>query len=192
MLMVIVSILIAIFVVGGIVVFIALQSHNRLAALDERCETAFADVDVQLKHRHNILPGLVETVRGFAEHERGVITEIARARASALRATGPEMRLEAETQLGQSINSFFTIAESYPDIKASTDYRDLRRELVDSDAKIAGARRFYNMACSELNATLRQFPGVFVARFSAIGARKRYDIGIERVMMDEPIAFKLS
>ncbi len=191
MLAVVSTVLMVLFAVAGLIVFVAINSHNRLMALDERCETAFSDVDVQLKHRHNILPGLVETVRGFAAHERGIITEIAQARAQALRATGPEMRLEAETQLGQSINSLFSVAESYPEIKASADYRDLRRELIDSDAKIAGARRFYNMACNELNATLRQFPGVIVARFSPVGSRKRYDIGIERVMMDEPMAFKL-
>jgi LemA protein len=190
MLQVIMMVVFVIVALAGVIAMICWNSHNRLMALDERCETAFSDIDVQLKHRHSVLPGLVETVRGFAEHERGIISEVARARASALRATGPEMRLEAETQLGQSINSILTMAESYPEIKASTDFRDLRRELVDTDAKIAAARRFYNMACNELNATLRQFPGVFIARFARVDARKRYDIGIERVMMDEPIAIK--
>src|SRR3712207_204161 len=81
------------------------STYNRLMALDERCNTAFADVDVQLKHRHNLIPGLVETVRGFVGHEAAVLTEVTKARASALRASGPEMRLEAESQVGQSINS---------------------------------------------------------------------------------------
>lgn len=187
---IITTVLLGIVGICGLVAFVCLQTHNRLMALDERCDTAFADVDVQLKHRHNILPGLVETVRGYAQHERGIFTELAQARARALRADGPEMRLEAETQLGQSINSLLNVVETYPELKAANDFRDLRRELIDSDAKIAGARRFYNMACNELNATLRQFPGVFVARFSQVGSRKRYDIGIERVMMDEPMAFK--
>lgn len=173
------------------VVFVALSSYNRLMALDERCATAFADVDVQLKHRHNILPGLVETVRGGAAHERAIITEIAQARKAALQATGPEMRLQAESQLGQSINSLLHVAESYPEIQASVDFRDLRRELIDADAKIAGARRFYNMACNELNSTLRQFPGVIIAKFVPIGSRSRFDIGIDRVMIDEPMSFKL-
>src|SRR5689334_4784399 len=79
-------------------------TYNRLVALDERCDTAFADVDVQLKHRHNLIPGLVETVRGYAGHELSVLTEVTRARTTALRATSPETRLEAETQVGQSIN----------------------------------------------------------------------------------------
>jgi LemA protein len=184
-------VLLSVVALFGLVAMVCWHTHNRLMALDERCETAFADVDVQLKHRHNILPGLVETVRGYAQHERGIFTELAQARARALQANGPDMRLEAETQLGQSINSLLNIVETYPDLKAANDFRDLRRELVDTDAKIAGARRFYNMACNELNATLRQFPGVFIARFSQVGSRKRYDIGIERVMMDEPMAFKL-
>src|SRR3954470_24954790 len=97
--------LLAYFVIGGLIfvgvaVAMVWSTFNRLMALDERCNTAFADVDVQLKHRQNLIPGLVETVRGFVGHEHAVLTEVTRARASALRATGPEMRLEAETQVG--------------------------------------------------------------------------------------------
>src|SRR5215204_4936388 len=88
---------------NGLAVALAWWTHNRLMALDERCATAFADVDVQLKHRHNLIPGLVETVRGYAGHELTVLTEVTRARANALSAASPDTRLEAETQVGQSI-----------------------------------------------------------------------------------------
>src|SRR5215213_627326 len=115
---------------SGVALAVALAwwTHNRLMALDERCATAFADVDVQLKHRHNLIPGLVETVQGYAGHERDVLTQVTQARASALRATSPEMRLEAETQFGQSISSLLSVVERYPDLQASGHFRDLRTE----------------------------------------------------------------
>ena len=166
------------------------STYNRLMALDERCETAFADVDVQLKHRHNLIPGLVETVRGYAGHELTVLGEVTRARASALRASGPETRLEAETQVGQSISSLLTIVERYPDLQASAHFRDLRMELADAENRITAARRFYNLAIDEFNATLRQFPGNVIGAAVRLGRRKPFDIGIERVLLDEPAAIR--
>src|SRR5436305_2666950 len=93
----------------GFTLLIVWSFYNRLAALDERCDTALADVDALLKHRHDLIPGLIEPVRGFAGHESTVLTEVTRARASALQATRTDMRLEAEMQLGQSINSLFSL-----------------------------------------------------------------------------------
>lgn len=180
-------------VVAGIVGmagWLVWSTFNRLMALDERCDTAFADVDVQLKHRHNLIPGLVETVRGYAGHERDVLTEVTRARASALQATSPEMRLEAETQVGQSINSLLSIVERYPDLQASVHFRDLRIELADAENRITGARRFYNLAVDEFNATLRQFPGNMIGGALRLGRRKPFDLGIERILLDEPVAIR--
>ena len=179
--------------VGGGTVLLAgigFQTYNRLMALDQRCDTAFADIDVQLKRRHDLIPGLVETVRGFAGHERGVLTEVTQARASALQATGPDMRLEAEQQLGQSINSVLNVAERYPELHASSHFRELRMELTDAENRIAAARRFYNLAVDEFNATLRQFPGSMIGGARRLDRRKPYDLGIERVLLDEPIAIK--
>jgi LemA protein len=170
--------------------WLAWSSYNRLMALDERCNTAFADVDVQLKHRHNLIPGLIETVRGFAGHERAILTEVTSARAQALQATGPEMRLEAETQVGQSLNSLLSIAERYPDIQASAHFRELRAGLTDAENRVTAARRFYNLAVNELNATLRQFPGNLVGGGVRLGRRKQFDLGIERVLLDEPVAVR--
>ncbi len=175
---------------AGIVALLAWSTHNRLMALDERCNTAFADVDVQLKHRHNLIPGLVETVRGFAGHERGILTEVAQARANALRATDPEVRLEAETQVGQCIHSLMSVVEKYPEIQASSHFRELRMELTDAESRITAARRFYNLAVDEFNATLRQFPGNLVGAAMRLGRRKAFDLGSERVLIDEPAAFR--
>jgi LemA protein len=177
---------------GGVIVSVVVVwlVYNRLMALDERCNTAFADVDVQLKHRHNLVPGLVETVRGFVGHELTVLTEVTKARAGALRATGPEMRLEAETQVGQSISSLLTVVESYPELKASSHFRDLRMELTDAENRITAARRFYNLAVDEFNATLRQFPGNLIGVAVRLSRRKPFDLGIERVLIDEPATIR--
>jgi LemA protein len=165
-------------------------TYNTLMALDERCDTAFADIDVQLKHRHNIIPPLVETVRAFAGHEKDVLTAVTEARASALRAANPEMRLEAETQLGQCLNSMLSIVESYPDLRASDHFRELRMELSDAENRITAARRFFNLAVGEYNSTLRQFPGNIVGAKRRLSTRRPFDLGVERVLLDEPATVK--
>jgi LemA protein len=170
--------------------YIALATHNRLVALDQRCETAFADVDVHLKHRQNLIPGLVETVRGFTKHENDILLGVTQARAAALQAVAPEMRLEAEKNLTQNINALIGMAERYPELKASTHFSDLRRELIDAENRITASRRFYNLAVGEYDATLRQFPGSTIARLFKMSERMPFDLGIERVLIDEPIAIK--
>ena len=165
-------------------------SYNRLMALDARCDTAFADVDAQLKHRHSLIPNLVETVRGYAAHERVVLTEVTQARANALRTAGAETRLEAETQVGQSIQSLLSVVERYPEIQASSHFRELRAELTDAENRITAARRFFNLAVNEYNATLRQFPGNLVGAALRLGRREPFDRGIERILLDEPVAVR--
>ena len=170
--------------------YIAFATHNRLVALDQRCETAFGDVDVHLKHRHNLIPPLVETVRGFARHENDILLGVTQARAAALQAASPEMQLTAEKNLTQNINALIGMAERYPELKASTHFGDLRRELVDAENRITASRRFYNLAVEEYDTTLRQFPGSTVGRLFKMNMRMRFDLGIERVLIDEPLAFK--
>ena len=164
--------------------------YNRLAALDERCETALADIDALLKHRHDLIPGLIETVRGFAGHESAVLTEVTRARASALQAHRTDMRLEAETQLGQSINSLLSVVEKYPDLQAGSHFSGLRAELTDTHNRITAARRFYNLAVNEFNATLRQFPANLVGALTRLARRKAFDVGAQRETLEAPIALK--
>jgi LemA protein len=139
--------------------YIAFRSHNRLVALDQRCNTAFADIDAHLKHRHNLIPPLVEAVRVFTKHENDVLLGVTEARAAALQAATPEMQLSAEKNLTQNINALIGMAERYPELKASEHFVDLRRELVDAENRITASRRFYNLAVEEYATTLRQFPG---------------------------------
>jgi LemA protein len=170
--------------------YIAFATHNRLVALDQRCETAFGDVDVHLKHRHNLIPPLVETVRGFTKHESDILLGVTQARAAALQAATPEMQLNAEKNLTQNINALIGMAEHYPELQASTHFSDLRRELVDAENRITASRRFYNLAVEEYDTTLRQFPGSYIGRLFKMNVRMRFDLGIERVLIDEPLAFK--
>jgi LemA protein len=170
---------------------IAFRTHNRLVALDQRCETAFGDIDVHLKHRHNLIPPLVDTVRAFAKHENEILLGVTQARAAALQAVTPEMQLSAEQNLTQNINALMGMAERYPELAASEHFVDLRRELVDSQNRITASRRFYNLAVEEYATTLRQFPGSYIGRLSKMNVRMPFDLGIERVLIDEPLALKL-
>ncbi len=171
-------------------VYIALATRNRLVALDQRCETAFADIDVHLKHRQNLIPGLVETVRGFTKHEHDILLGVTQARAEALAASAPEARLKAEKNLTQNIVSLIGMAERYPDLKASAHFTSLRDELVAAEERITASRRFYNLAVGEYGATLRQFPGNIVAEICRMNVRMPFDLGFERVLIDEPVAIK--
>jgi LemA protein len=145
---------------------------------------------VHLKHRQNLIPGLVETVRGFAKHESEILVGVTQARAAALQAVAPEMRLSAENDLTQNITALLGVAERYPELKASTHFNELRRELVDAENRITASRRFYNLAVGEYGATLRQFPGSYVARLFKMSMRMPFDLGVERVLIDEPVAIK--
>jgi LemA protein len=170
--------------------YIGFATHNRLVALDQRCETAYGDIDAHLKHRHNLIPPLVETVRVFAKHENDILLGVTRARAEALQATSADMRLSAEQNLTQNINTLIGMAEHYPELKASTHFSDLRRELVDVENRVTASRRFYNLAVEEYGITLRQFPGSTIGRLFKMNLRTRFDLGIERVLIDEPMALK--
>jgi LemA protein len=170
--------------------YIAFATHNRLVALDQRCGTAFGDIDVHLKHRHNLIPPLVDAVRAFTKHENDILLGVTEARAAALQAATPEMQLSAEKNLTQNITALIGMAERYPELKASTHFVDLRRELVDAENRITASRRFYNLAVEEYATTLRQFPGSYIGRLSKMNVRMPFGLGIERVLIDEPLALK--
>ena len=180
----------AVMLVPVIPLIVVWAAHNRLVALDQRCETAFADIDVHLKHRQNLIPALVETVRGYAKHESDILLGVTQARAEALQAVAPENRLTAEANLTQNINALIGMAERYPELKASTHFSDLRQELVDAENRITASRRFYNLAVGEYGATLRQFPASVIAKFCNMNVRMPFDLGIERVLIDEPAPIK--
>lgn len=162
--------------------------YNRLMALDARCDTAFADIDVQLKHRANLIPGLVETVKGFVGHEKGLVEAVTQANALALSAVSAEGKAAAEVKLKQSVGVLLQSARGFPEIKASPHFRNLEQQLVDSENRLTASRRFYNLAIEEYNTSLRQWPGSAIAAKRRLSTRQPYDLGIERVLIDEPVA----
>ncbi len=161
---------------------------NLLVALDQRCETAFSDIDVHLKHRHNLIPGLVQVVKGVAGHEKELVLGVAEARAKALGAVAPGIRLKAEGNLTAQIGTLLSAVEKYPELKALPEFTHLRQQLVGCEDRITAARRFYNLAIEEYNTVLRQFPGSYIARKRRMNSRQGYDLGVERVILDEPVA----
>lgn len=174
----------------ALVLWMFWASHNRLTDLDQRCATAFADIDVLLSERHSLIPPLVETVRGIAGHEQKVLTDVTRARAAAIAATGASNRLEAETQVGQCIASMFSIVESYPNIAASTHFSELQAELVRIEDRITAARRFYNLAVGEYNATKSQFPGNLTASMAKLAPRETFTLDARRETFDRPVEIR--
>lgn len=154
-------------VVLGIVVavaFLVIVIYNRLVALRQSRHNAFSDIDVQLNLRYDLVPNLVNTVQGYASHEREVFTKVTEARAKAMGHGGDdEARLKAEGRLSQAMMELMAVAENYPDLKADGNFRQLQTELSDIENKIAAARRYFNSATSELNTAVQSFPAVLFA-----------------------------
>jgi LemA protein len=150
-----------------------LVSYNNLVKLKNRAKEAFADIDVQLKRRHDLIPNLVETVKGYAAHEREVLEKVTEARAKAMgaRESGDLKKMaEAENYLAETLKTLFAVAERYPDLKASQNFLELQRELKDTEDKIMYARRFYNENVRDLNIAIESFPTNIVA--SIFGFKK--------------------
>ena len=151
-------IILAIIVVAG---FFLVAMYNRLVTLRQRVREAWSDIDVQLKRRYDLIPNLVETVKGYAAHEKGVFESVTQARANAIAAgaTGsPEQRAQAENVLTGALRSVFAVAEAYPQLQASQNFRDLQENLTATEDKIAFARRFYNGNVRDYNTGLQTFP----------------------------------
>ena len=164
--------------------------HNLLVALDERCDTAFADVDVHLKHRHNIIPGLVDIVKGVKTHEKDMVFGVMEARNKALGHMSADIKLKAEGNLTARLDTLLASVDKFPEIRALPEFQNLRRELTDCENRITAARRFHNLAIEEYNTALRMFPANVIARKLRLNSRQPYDLGIERTLIDEPMALQ--
>jgi LemA protein len=151
----------------GVIVIVFLWlilAFNRFVVLRNRAKEAWADIDVQLKRRYNLIPNLVETVKGYATHERGVFENVTKARSRAIEAGSVEEQAKAENALSSTLKSLFAVAENYPDLKASNNFMELQRELRDTEDKIQAARRFYNTNVRDLNIRVEVFPASIIAK----------------------------
>lgn len=170
-------------IVLGLIVLVVLwmiMAYNGLVSMRRRADQAYADIDVQLKQRHDLIPNLVETVKGYAKHESGTLEAVIKARNAAINAQGPQAQMTAEQALGASLTKLFGLAEAYPDLKASVNFVELQKELGDVENKIAAARRFLNNSVAEYNAATEQFPAVLIAGMFGFRPKTMFDLGESR------------
>ena len=174
-------------VLGVIVVFVLwiIMIYNQLVAMRQRVGQAFADVDVQLKLRHDLIPNLIETVKGYAAHERGTLEAVVQARNAAVAAQGPAQQAAAENMLTGALRQMFALAEAYPDLKANQNFQQLQAELSDIENKIAAARRFFNNSVQEYNTGIQQFPAALFAATLGFSQRTFFDVGEERAVVEK-------
>ena len=166
--------------------------YNRLVGLRQRANQAFADIDVQLQQRHDLVPNLVETVKGYAAHEKGTLEAVTNARAAATTATSVEQKVQAENALTGALRQLFAVAEAYPDLKANQNFLQLQGELADLENKIAAARRFFNNAVGEYNASIQRFPAVLIAGMAGFTQREFFDVGGDRAALQSAPQVKFS
>jgi LemA protein len=175
-------------IVLGVIVVIVLwviTVYNGLVAMRQRVGQAFADIDVQLKQRHDLIPNLVETVKGYAAHERGTLEAVVQARNTAMAAQGPAQQAAAENMLSGTLRQLFALSEAYPDLKANANFQQLQAELTDIENKLAASRRFFNNAVQEYNTGIQQFPAALFAGMFGFGPREFFDVGEERKTLDQ-------
>lgn len=180
----------AIFIVIGVIVLLILwlvSLYNSLVRLRNRRQNAFADIDVQLRQRHDLVPQLVETVKGYASHEKELLLRVTEARNAAMNAGSIDSKIAAEQQLTAALQGLKVQVEAYPDLKANQNFLQLQEELSDIENKLAAARRFFNGATTEYNNSVESFPGNLVARNFGFQREVFFDLGTEsRKHMEEP------
>lgn len=178
-------------VVIVIVIVIILRliiTFNSLVRRRYRVREAWSDIDVQLKRRYDLIPNLVETVKGYMAHERGVFEKVTEARARAMGARGKDEKLQSENVLSNTLKTLFAVSENYPELKANANFLDLQRELADTENKIQAARRFYNGNVMDLNTAIETFPTNLIA--GVFGFKKEEFFGVEREGEKAPVSVK--
>ncbi len=176
-----------IFIIVVIIIGWLIAVYNRLVTLKNRAKEAWSDIDVQLKRRYDLIPNLVETVKGYAAHEKEVFEKVTEARAKAISAQGLAEKGQAENMLSGTLKSLFAVAESYPELKANQNFLELQRELTDTEDKIQAARRFYNGNVRDLNTQIETFPTNVMAGAFGFQKMEFFEIGEAE---KEPVSVK--
>ncbi|OGZ68756.1 MAG: hypothetical protein A3D44_02045 [Candidatus Staskawiczbacteria bacterium RIFCSPHIGHO2_02_FULL_42_22] len=167
----------------------AIGVFNGLVTLKNRAKEAWADIDVQLKRRYDLIPNLVETVKGYATHEKELFEKVTLARANAMGASGVAAKADAENMLSSTLKSLFAVSENYPDLKASVNFLELQRELTDTEDKIQAARRFYNTNVRDLNIKIESFPDNMLAGAFGFTKMDLFEITTEAERNAVPVKF---
>ncbi len=171
----------------AVIVLWAVFSYNSFVRLVNRAKEAWADIDVQLKRRYDLIPNLVETVKGYATHEREAFENVTKARAASISAEGPAAKGHAENMLTGALKSLFAVAEAYPELEANQNFLELQRELSDTENKIQAARRFYNTNVRDLNTALESFPQNQIGILFKFKMREFFELGEGEVAAKEPV-----
>lgn len=180
------------FIVLGLVVFIALWLvllYNGLIRSKLRVDEAWSDITVQLKRRVDLIPNLVETVKGYAKHEKGVFEEVTKARSAMMGAKTVDQTAAADNMLTGALKSLFAVAEAYPDLKANDNFKHLQEELVDTEDKVQASRRFYNANVRDFNAKIQVFPNTLFVGMLGFKAREFFEVE-DRAAIDKPVDVK--
>lgn len=177
-------------IVVGVVILLAIivaVVYNKLVSMRVRVEEAWSDITVQLKRRYDLIPNLVNAVKGYAKHEREVFERVTEARANALNAQGVKQTAAAENQFEDALKSLFAVAEAYPQLRASENFQQLQAELTDTEDKIMAARRFYNGATRDLNTKVEQFPSNLIAKMFGFKKREFFEVD-DVASIEKPVA----
>ncbi|MGZ3621087.1 MAG: LemA family protein [Candidatus Binataceae bacterium] len=179
-------------VLGVVLVFViwAISIYNGLIAMRQRTNQAFADIDVQLKQRHDLIPNLIETVKGYAAHERGTLDAVVQARNAAIAAPGFEQKVAAENVLSGALRQLFALSENYPNLKANANFQQLQTDLSDIENKLAASRRFFNSAVQEYNTGIQRFPASLFAGAFGFTQRTFFDLGETRAQLEQAPSVK--
>lgn len=169
-------VLIIVLVLIGLFFLILIGMYNSLVQLRVRADSAWSDIDVQLKRRHDLIPNIVETVKGYAAHEKGTFENIAKFRSQAMQATGPADKAQAENQLTGALKSLFAVAENYPELKASEQFTGLQASLNSIEDNIQNARRYYNAVVRDYNTRVQSFPANIIAGMFGFQARQFFEV----------------
>jgi len=172
--------IIIILAIAAVIVLWLIVAYNRFVRLRKQTDEAWADIDVQLKRRHDLIPNLVETVKGYAAHERELFEKVTEARAKAISASGAAEKAQAENALSGTLKSLFAVAENYPQLRASENFARLQEELADTENKIQAARRFYNGNVRDLNIAIASFPSNIIAKMFNFKAAEFFELAGEQ------------
>jgi len=181
------NILYIILAVVAVFVVWVIFAYNGFVRFVTRAKEAWADIDVQLKRRYDLIPNLVETVKGYAKHESSAFENVTKARAAAMQAGGVAQKGQAENMLSGALKSLFAVAEAYPDLKANTNFLELQRELSDTENKIQAARRFYNGNVRDLNIKVDSFPSNIIANIFNFAKMEFFELGEGEAAAKEPV-----
>jgi LemA protein len=186
--------MIAVWIIIAIIVIAAIYLiavYNGLVKLNVRVEEAWSDITVQLKRRFDLIPNLVNTVQGYAKHEKSVFEEVTKARNAGMNAQGPAEAAKAENMLSGALKSLFAVAEAYPDLKANQNFLDLQTQLVDTEDKIQASRRFYNGSARDLNIKIKVFPNTIFAGMLGFKEREFFEVeGAQSEAIQNPTEVK--